>query len=221
MYEGYEDDLRDAWLADYVEEELRHLSEAPAIEFLAHNGDAIEERVLACLEEAQTLKNAGFAGAGLVRAAAGIEVAIRFFLARPLLQGAFLSNEWAKLLSQKVLNGRNGEERELLPKILRNWKIDITSMRLSDGRQLWETIVTRVWQRRNDYVHAGSSASDEDVGLAIDCLRALLDDLVGAIATRLGFTRVETGCWSVIAVKNPPEFPDLNPPRRYLRLNPF
>jgi len=51
MYEGYEDDLRDAWLAEYVEEELRHLSEAPAIEFLAHNGDAIEERVLACLDE--------------------------------------------------------------------------------------------------------------------------------------------------------------------------
>jgi hypothetical protein len=49
--EGYEDDLRDAWLAEYVEEELRHLSEAPAIEFLAHNGDAIEERVLACLDE--------------------------------------------------------------------------------------------------------------------------------------------------------------------------
>jgi hypothetical protein len=61
---------RDAWLAEYVEEELKHLSEAPAIEFLAHNGDAIEERVLACLDEAQALRNGGFTGAGLVRAAA-------------------------------------------------------------------------------------------------------------------------------------------------------
>jgi hypothetical protein len=70
-----------------------------------------------------------------------------------LLQGAFLSDERAKLLSQKVLNGRTAEDRELLPAILRNWKIDITSITLSDGRQLWETIVTRVWQRLNNYVH--------------------------------------------------------------------
>jgi len=193
-YEGYEDDLQDEWLSNYVEEELRHLAEAPAFDYLAHYGDAIEDRVRNCLTEAHSLRNSGFPGAALVRAAAGIEIAIRFFLARPLLQGAFLSNEWAQLLSNKLLNGRTAEDKELLPAILRNWKIDITSVRLRNGDQLWETVVTRVWQRRNEYVHKGEQVDDHDAELALESLAALLDDVVARVANRLGFTRDESRC---------------------------
>jgi len=137
------------------------------------------------------------------------------------VQGAFLSSEWATLLASKVLNGRTAEDRELLPAILRNWDLDITAIKLADGAQLWEAVVTRVWPCRNDYVHKGASANSEDAALGIDCLTRLVDDVVNQVAHRLGFTREQSGSWSVIVRKNPPEFPDLNPPHRYEQLNPF
>jgi hypothetical protein len=206
---------------EFLEEELRRISEEPVFFYLAMYGDAIEERVKRCLSQAQDLIDSGYPGAALTRAASGIEVTIRFFLARPLVQGAFLSDEWSSLLSHKLLRGRTAEDRELLPAILRNWKMDITSVKLSGGSQAWEQIVKKVWPRRNDYVHKADDTSNEDALLAIECLTILLVQVVDPIATKLGFTREQTGCWSIVNVKNPPEFPNLNPPRTYTRQDPF
>jgi hypothetical protein len=222
---SFEDDYdyyrQDEALANYIEEHLRSLAEGFAFSYLAHNGDAIEERVRNCLAEARALKQAGFSGASLARAAAGIEITIRFFLALPLLQGAFLSNEWSNLLSNRILKGRTADDRELLPAILGNWKVDITTVRLPNGKLLWESVVTRVWPSRNDYVHKGATTDDQDAELALDCLSTLLDGVVSAVAKRLGFTKDQTGCWSIVAGKNPPEFPNLNPPSRFERQDPF
>jgi hypothetical protein len=226
--------MRDAWawehrleheqeaaMEAFREEELRRMAEGPVFDYLAVHGDAIEARVKRCRAEAEALTQAGYHGAALTRVASGIEVTIRFFLARPLVQGAFLSEDWAELLSQKVLGGRTAEDRELLPAILRNWKIDITSVKLADGSQAWQQIVTRVWPRRNDYVHKADVASAEDAALGIECLRVLLSRVVDPLATKLGFTREGTGSWSVVAAKNHPDFPNLNPPHRYPRHDPF
>jgi len=211
----------EAAMEAFLEEELRRIAEEPVFAYLAVHGDAIEARVKRCLAEAQSLSGSGYHGAALTRAASGIEVTIRFFLARPLVQGAFLSEDWAELLSQKVLTGRTAEDRELLPAILRNWKIDITKVKLPDGSQAWEQIVMRVWPRRNDYVHKADDASAEDALLAVECLTALLSQVVDPLATKLGFTREQTGCWSVVAAKNPPEYPNLNPPKKHPRRDPF
>ena len=212
---------QEAAMEEFLEEELRRISEEPVFSYLAVFGDAIEARVKRCLSQAKTLSDRGYPGAALTRAASGIEVTIRFFLARPLVQGAFLSDDWAELLSQKLIRGRTAEDRELLPAILRNWKMDITSVKLSDGSQAWEQIIRKVWPRRNDYVHKADDVSAEDAFLAIECLTTLLYQVVDPLATKLGFTRAQTGCWSVVNVKNPPEFPNLNPPRTYPRQDPF
>lgn len=212
---------QEAAMEAFIEEEMKRIAEEPVFNYLAVFGDAIEARVNLCITQAQNLSDSGHYGAALTRAASGIEVTIRFFLARPLVQGAFLSDDWAELLSQKLLVGRTAEDRELLPAILRNWKIDITAFKLSDGSQVWEKIVTRVWPRRNNYVHKADDASVEDAALAIVCLRTLLTEVVYPLATKLGFTREQTGCWSVIAKKNPPEYPNLNPPTSYTKRDPF
>jgi hypothetical protein len=212
---------QEAAMEAFIEEELRRIAEEPVFYYLAVFGDAIEARVQLCLAQAQDLRGSGYYGAALTRAASGIEVAIRFFLARPLVQGAFLSDDWAELLSRKVLSGRTAEDRELLPAILRNWKIDITEVKLPDGSQVWEQIVKSVWPRRNDYVHKADDSSEGDASLAIECLRALLAKVVDPLATKLGFTREKTGCWSIIAKENPPEYPELNPPKTYTRSDPF
>jgi len=217
----YEEYRMTEWLDEYVQAELQRMATEPAFLYLAHNGDAIEKRVRSCLRESEALLSAGFAGAAVVRAAAGIEITIRFFLARPLVQGAFLSDEWSSLLSQKVLNGRTTEDRELLPAILRNWGVEITAIVLPGGGQAWEAFVSRVWPLRNDYVHKAATASTSEAELAIAVLRCLSEDLVKAVACRLGFTLDKTGMWSVVAVENPPEYPDLNPPREYEQHDPF
>jgi len=220
-WDDYNEYQQEAAMEEFLEEELRRISEEPVFFYLAVYGDAIEKRVNRCLSQAQALSDSGYPGAALTRAASGIEVTIRFFLARPLVQGAFLSDEWAELLSQKLLRGRTAEDRELLPAILRNWKMDITSIKLSDGSQAWEQIVKKVWPCRNNYVHKADDSSNEDALLAIECLKVLLSQVVDPIATKLGFTREKTGCWSIVNAKNPPDFPNLNPPRNYTRHDPF
>lgn len=211
----------EAAVEQFLEEELRRISEEPVFYYLAVFGDAIEARVKRCIDQAKALIENGHPGAALTRAASGIEVTIRFFLARPLVQGAFLSDDWAELLSRKFLSGRTPEDRELLPAILRNWEMDITKVKLSDGSQAWEQIKKRVWPSRNAYVHKADDTSKEDALLAIECLTTLLTQVVDPLAIKLGFTREQTGCWSVVNAKNPPEYPNLNPPRTYTRQDPF
>lgn len=214
-----EDEWRqEAAMMEWFEDQLRQQSHEPVFAYLAKYGDSIQERVDACRQEAIALRTAGFHGASLVRAAAGIEVSIRFFLARPLVLSAFLSDEWAHVLTSRILHGRTAEDRELLPAILRNWGIDVTTILLSSGDQLWETIVGRVWSRRNAYVHAGGSAADADSALAIECLDGLLARVVAPIAKVLEFTREETGRWSIVLSSHDRT---LNPPRHYDTASPF
>jgi len=134
------------------------------------------------------------------------------------VQGAFLSDDWAALLSSKLLSGRTAEDRDLLPAILRNWGIDVTRVLLADNSQMWEQVTTRVWPSRNDYVHAGGTIEEADAILAAECLDALLKHVVDPIAHRLGFTRDQTGLWSVVVSSIQPE---LNPPHRYETADPF
>jgi hypothetical protein len=212
---------REDAMAAFLEEELRRIAEEPVFSFLAANGDAIEARVKRCLEQADSLVKAGYYGAALVRAAAGIEVTVRFFLARPLVQGAFLSDDWSELLAEKLFTGRTAEDRKLLPAILLNWKIDIATVRLASGSPVWEAIIKIVWRARNNYVHKADDVSEQDAAISIECLNTLLSKVVDPLAERLGFTRERTGCWSIVAVKNPAQFPNLNPPQKYARYDPF
>src|ERR1017187_391658 len=215
--DDYEDYRMQEFLSDPLDAELRRIAEEPVFGYLARYGDAIEARVNDCLSEGKLLLSATFPAASVIRTAAGIEISLRFFLARPLLQGAFLSDEWSELLSRKFLNGRTAEDRDLLPAILRNWGIDITAATVSGSGQLWDLIVSKIWPRRNDCVHKGAAASVEEAQLAIVCLEALLREIVDPLAIRLGFTRDRTQCWSTVARDNPSELPDFNPPIKYER----
>lgn len=213
----YDDDYDYAYDA-IIEEHLRMLSEDPVIDYLGRYGDAIQERVETCADEARGLLEAGFPGAAVVRATAAIELVIRFFLARPLVQGAFLSEEWAGLLAERILRGRSADDRELLPAILNNWGIDLRAIRLPDGSSLWECVVSRVWPRRNEYVHRGSALTREDAAVAIESLQLLVSEVVEKVAERFGFTRAETGRWSIRLSEHDRS---LNPPHVFECESPF
>jgi hypothetical protein len=46
-----------------------------------------------------------------------------------LVQGAFLSDEWAGILTDRILTGRTAEDRKLVPVLLRQWGLDVTKVR--------------------------------------------------------------------------------------------
>lgn len=189
---------QEAALEEFLQESLKSISADNAKHYLGVYGDAIEARVRRCLEDAHRLGSAGFFAPAVVSASTSIELMIRFMLVRPLVQGAFLSDEWAGVLSGRIANGRTAEDRELLPAVLRQWSIDITSIRLKDGSGLWPTITSSIWPIRNKIVHQGSTASTHDAALTTECAEALLYGVVRVVAANLGFTLDNTGKWSEI-----------------------
>jgi hypothetical protein len=48
-----------------------------------------------------------------------IEITIRYLLVRPLIQAAFLSEDWADLLTQRIMASRTADDRKLIQEILR------------------------------------------------------------------------------------------------------
>jgi hypothetical protein len=131
-----------------------------------------------------------------VLAVTAIEVLVRFMIIRPLLQGAFLSDEWAYFITQQITSGRSAEDRKFLPRVLATQEIYITDLRLSSGQPLWDTIVTHVYPKRNRVIHSAEPVSWAEAQAAIDCAECLYTDIVLPIARKLGFTVETTNCWS-------------------------
>lgn len=182
----------------FAEETLKEASQRGIQSYLGVFGDAIEERVLKTVAEAAVLLSNGHPSASLVYSATAVEIIIRFLLVRPLVQGAFLSDEWAEIVAERIGKGRTEEDRRLLPALLRKFNIEIKSVVLPSGTSMWDTILTKVLPARNRIVHVGESASKEIAETAIQCAKTLLDDVVHKVATSLGFTLDRTGKWCEI-----------------------
>lgn len=207
-----------------IEEYRKELAEGPAHGYLATFGDAVEKRVLECIDEASRLNAAGFPGAALARSVTGIEILIHHFLVRPLIFGAFSSDEWADALVRRILQTGprvSTSDRELLPAILRNWGIDITQVVTPSGSYLWTALTASpggLIDLRNRYSHRGDSCDSIAGNLGIECATTMLSEIVAPLATRLGLTRNETGCWHLVLSKFDR---NLNPPCVWEKRSPF
>lgn len=188
---------QEAAMEAFLEESLRNISEENVRWYLGTYGDAIEERVKECLRQAKELHDQKYYGPSIILSTTANEIIIRYMLLRPLVQGAFLSDEWAEILSKRVATGRSSEDREILPAILKQWEIDITSIKLSNAASLWESIL-RLWRKRNEFIHIGEPISYEDAQTAMECVETLLNEVVLPISINLGFTLKTTGKWCKI-----------------------
>jgi hypothetical protein len=186
----------------FIQETLRGISEDGIRGYLGPYGDAIDARVDDSITQAGKLKDAKFYQSSVVMAVTAIELIVRFLLLRPLVQAAFLSDEWAYLLTQRIASGRTAEDRKLLPQILEFQGVEINKLRLKNGKELWDTITTEVYRKRDRIIHAADPASEPDAQLAMACAIQLHNDVVLPIAKKLGFTLEETGCWHEIRTKN-------------------
>jgi hypothetical protein len=190
--------MEDAAFEQRIKQSLKEISGDNAKFYLGIYGDAVETRVNGCIQNANEIRRLGYFAPAVVLAATALELLVRFMLVRPLVQGAFLSDEWAGILAGRIANGRSAEDRELLPAVLRQWGVNINEIKLKDGTVLGTTITTHVWPKRNKVVHQGASASDEEAAISVECAETLLFKVVTVVAKQLGFTLENTGKWSEV-----------------------
>lgn len=198
---SYEDDTWDLQSdaeAALIEEGIRNQRDDQIADYLGTYGDAVQERIDRCLSEARQLVHRGFHAPAVVCAVTAAELAIRYFILRPILQGAFLSEEWARILAGRILTQRAASDRELLPTVLRAWEIDINSSRLPDGKRFWPQFVSGVLPLRNDIVHKGARASQEQALEAIGFAEAFLAQVVAPLSDRFGLSWSQTRRWNPI-----------------------
>ena len=194
----------DAAYEDFINETHKLQSEEAVQRYLQTYGDTIESRVQRCLEQADRLYELQFYGAALTAAVTAIELIIRFLLIRPLVSGAFLSEEWEELLAEKIGSGRSEGDREILPKLLKQWGFDLNTMTLPGGEPLWSSLMdkkTGVLEKRHAVVHRGAAATQSEASLAIVGARTILNNIVYQLATKLGFRLKDTVCWSIGGIK--------------------
>jgi hypothetical protein len=191
----YEDEIeRD----EFIEETLQNISQEGVRSYLGVHGDAVDFRVNDCIEQARNLNTYGFHRHAIVSATTAIELVIRYLLIRPLIQAAFLTEDWAYLLTQRIATGRTGDDRALLPKLLKYHDVEISELKLSSGNEVWKTITEVVYSKRNRIVHTGESANLEKAKTAIECAVLLREKVVLPLAKKLGFTLETTKCWNEI-----------------------
>jgi hypothetical protein len=187
--DAYEDSIRDSLAAIPVDAAKR---------YLMRFGDAIDERVQDCLRQADQLR-AGFPGARLTLSITSVEIMIRFLLLHPLTQGAFLSEQWAEVLLERIIRtGRTSGDRALLPAVLRNWQVEIGDFRLSAGKSLWAFLTETAWPARDRSVHALDPIAAALADEGFEAARTFREQVIGRIATTLGFTLERTGHWCKI-----------------------
>lgn len=188
--------------AAFIQETLKSISEDGVRNYLGTYGDAVDGRIDNCMKEARMLLGGGFFQSAIVSAVTAIELTIRFLLLRPLMQAAFLSEEWASLLTQRVASGRTTHDREILPQILDFHGINLNTVKLSNGKPLWSTITGDVYAKRDRIVHRAEPVSEDDALLAINCTDQLRKKVVLPFAKKLGFTLETTGSWQNTKIEN-------------------
>ena len=176
---------------------IKNLSEEPIREFLGTYGDAIDARIDNTVATARYASQSGFPRYAVVGAVTAIELIMRYMLVRPLLQGAFLSDSWAKLLDKHIFQGRMAQalERQLLPSVLGMYDIKIEDLKLSDGSGLWKTFLTKIVLKRNAIMQDGDNATPDEAKLALECANTLRKVVVAQIGKKMGFDLEKNGAW--------------------------
>ena len=197
-----EDARMDAYydgLQRLFEESLKSQAKDAVKSYLGRYGDAVDQRVLASIAEAKLLLEHGHFGPSLCAAVIAVELMIRFMLVRPLVQGAFLSDEWAGILTARIATGETARDRELVPAVLRQWGLDVTKVRGRTSRvPVWEFTVTQLFLSRNNYIHRYDSVPEDTVVIGVECAEAFRHEIVGAVAKQIGFSLDVTGKWCKI-----------------------
>ena len=192
--DAYYDDLQRQF-----EEDLKSQAKGAVKSYLGRYGDAVDQRVLASLAESKALLKGGHFGPALCTAAIAVELMIRFMLVRPLVQGAFLSDEWADILTARIATGETARDRQLVPAVLRQWGLYVTKVRGAATKvPVWEFTVAKLFPCRHNYVHRYEPIAEDIAAAGVECAEAFRYEIVAAVAKQIGFTLDATRKWRQI-----------------------
>ncbi len=175
---------------------IKNLSHQPIRDFLGTYGDAIDARLDDIIAQARYARQGGYPRFAVIGAVTAIELITRYLLIEPLLQGAFLSGSWAKILTRHIIqHGKQAIQRDLLPSVLSMYDIKLGELKLSDGSPLWKTFVTVIVPKRNAIAHEGEGALSDEADLALECASTLRKEVVAQVAKKMDFDLENNGSW--------------------------
>jgi len=178
-WESREEAARDEYEREIGKRTLAEIRENAINAYFFYYGDNIEHRIQRRIDAAKELVGIRFNGESLTSSIIAVELTIRWFLLRPLCEAAFMSEEVAGILVQRILPSRTtGADREILPKILREWGSDLRSLKMSDGNELWEKLTTEYITARNRFVHRGEPVEEGIAAGAADAAERLLAESI-------------------------------------------
>jgi hypothetical protein len=178
-WEAREEAAREEYEREIGERTLAGIKENAINFYFFYYGDDIEHRIQSRIDSAKELMKTGFNGESLTSSVIAVELTIRWFLLRPLCEAAFMSEEVADILVQRILPPRRtGSDREILPKILEEWGSDVKSLKLSDGGELWGKLTNDYIPVRNAFVHRGEPVEDAVAAGAVDAAEQLLAEAI-------------------------------------------
>lgn len=178
-WELREEAAREEYEREIGERTLAEIKENAINAYFFYYGDDIEQRIQRRINAAKKLVKNGFAGESLTSSIIAVELTIRWFLLRPLCEAAFMSEGVADILVQRILPPRvTADDRDLLPKILRHWGCEVTSLKLRQGGQLWEKLKKHYIPARNAFVHRGEPVEEIVAKGAADAAERLLGEAI-------------------------------------------
>ncbi len=95
---------------------------------------------------------------------------------KPLAIGALYHEEWADILAAKVGTGMSKNDRDILPKVLKTIKLDIS--KIGDKQVNFGKKLDSIFKKRNDIIHNYDNASESDAKEAILCSDIIINDIL-------------------------------------------
>ncbi len=178
-WEATEETAREEYEREIGQRTLAEIKENAINAYFFYYGDDIEHRIQSRIDAAKELLEVQFNGESLTDSIIAVELTVRWFLLRPICEAAFMSEEVAGILVQRILPPRaTGADREILPRILREWGSDVKSLKLSDGSELWGQLTTEYIPARNAFVHRGEPVEEAVAVGAADSAERLLAEAI-------------------------------------------
>jgi hypothetical protein len=79
--------------------------------------------------------------------------------------------------------------------MLEMYGVKLDDLKLSDNAPLWETLIKKIFPKRNAIVHEGDNTTPEEADLALECANTLRKEVVSQIAKKMSFDLGKNGAW--------------------------
>lgn len=191
-------DEHEAWQEAQMEEYARKAVE-DGIEDIKNNaishhffyyGADIERRVTERIKASKELTKLGFYGEALTSAYTAIELTIRWCFIRPLSLASFMEDEMADVIVSHILpRHSSSRDRDLFPKLMKHWGLEIDTLTLANEKGLWKSLKTDVMPARNQFVHRASKTDETTAELGVEIAELLFQEAIkmfGGRDNRLG-----------------------------------